>query len=64
MISYRATLDVPRELAQFTAKLLWAERRRLGTESNEFSRAFCGRLSRSSGRRVSTHGTWSFRRPI
>ena len=34
------------------------------SEPNEFSRAFCGRLSRSSGRRVSTHGTWSFRRPI
>jgi hypothetical protein len=32
----------------------------LTPEPNEFSRAFCGRLSRSSGRRVSTHGTWSF----
>ena len=31
MIAYRATLDVPRELVQFTAKLLWAERRRRGT---------------------------------
>ena len=31
MISYRATLDVPRELVQFTAKLLAAERRRRGT---------------------------------
>ena len=31
MIAYRATLNVPRELAQFTAKLLLAERRRRGT---------------------------------
>ena len=31
MIAYRATLDVPRELVQFVAKLLWEERRRLGT---------------------------------
>ena len=31
MIAYRATLDVPRELVQFTAKLLWAERHRRGT---------------------------------
>ena len=31
MIAYRATLDVPRELAQFTARLLVAERRRRGT---------------------------------
>ena len=31
MIVYRATLDVPRELAQFTAALLAAERRRRGT---------------------------------
>ena len=31
MITYRATLDVPRELAQFVAKLLAAERRRRGT---------------------------------
>jgi hypothetical protein len=31
VISYRATLDVPRELAQFTAKLLAAERRHRGT---------------------------------
>jgi hypothetical protein len=31
VIAYRATLDVPRELVQFVAKLLWAERRRLGT---------------------------------
>jgi DDE superfamily endonuclease len=31
VIAYRATLDAPRELVQFTAKLLWAERRRRGT---------------------------------
>jgi hypothetical protein len=31
VIAYRATLDVPRELAQFTAQLLLAERRRRGT---------------------------------
>ena len=31
MIAYRATLDVPRELVQFTAKLLAPERRRRGT---------------------------------
>ena len=31
MIAYRATLDVPRELAQFVAKLLAAERRWRGT---------------------------------
>ena len=31
MIAYRATVDVPRELAQFTAKLLAAERRHRGT---------------------------------
>jgi hypothetical protein len=31
VIAYRATLDVPRELAQFTANLLLAERRRRGT---------------------------------
>ena len=31
MIAYRATLDVPRELVQFTAKLLAAERRHRGT---------------------------------
>jgi hypothetical protein len=31
VIAYRATLDVPRELTQFTAKLLLAERRRRGT---------------------------------
>ena len=31
MIAYPATLDVPRELAQFTAQLLAAERRRRGT---------------------------------
>ncbi len=31
MIAYRATLDVPRELVQFTAKLLLAERHRRGT---------------------------------
>jgi hypothetical protein len=30
VIAYRATVDVPRELAQFTAKLLVAERRRRG----------------------------------
>jgi hypothetical protein len=31
VIAYRATLDVPRELAWFVAKLLLAERRRRGT---------------------------------
>ena len=31
MIAYRATLDVPRELAQFLSKLLADERRRRGT---------------------------------
>ena len=31
MIAYRATLDVPRELAQFVAQLLAAERHRRGT---------------------------------
>ena len=31
MIAYRATLDVPRELAWFVAKILLAERRRRGT---------------------------------
>jgi DDE superfamily endonuclease len=31
VIAYRATLDVPRELAQFVAKLLLAERRRRAT---------------------------------
>jgi hypothetical protein len=31
VIAYRATVDVPRELAQFTAKLLAAGRRRRGT---------------------------------
>ncbi len=31
MIAYRATLDVPRELAWFVAKLLLAERRQRGT---------------------------------
>ena len=31
MIVYGATLDVPRELAQFTARLLAAERRGRGT---------------------------------
>jgi hypothetical protein len=31
VIAYRATLDVPRELAQFTARMLLAERRRRGT---------------------------------
>ena len=37
VIAYRATLDVPRELAQFVAKLLLAERGRRGTP--EASRA-------------------------
>jgi hypothetical protein len=31
VIAYRATLDVPRELVQFVAELLGAERRRRGT---------------------------------
>jgi hypothetical protein len=31
VIAYRATLDVPRELVLFVAKLVWAERRRRGT---------------------------------
>ena len=31
MIAYRAALEIPRELAQFTARLLLAERRRRGT---------------------------------
>jgi hypothetical protein len=31
VIAYRATLDVPRELVQFTARLLADERRRRGT---------------------------------
>jgi len=31
VVAYRATVDVPGELAQFTAKLLAAERRRRGT---------------------------------
>jgi hypothetical protein len=31
VIAYRATLDLPRELARFVAKLLAAERRRRGT---------------------------------
>lgn len=31
MIAYRATIDVPRELVQFTARLLAAERARRGT---------------------------------
>ena len=31
MIAYRATLDVPRELAWFVAKLLLAKHRRRGT---------------------------------
>jgi hypothetical protein len=35
VISYRATLDVPRELVQFTAKLLAAERRRLDNSHDE-----------------------------
>ena len=33
MIAYRATLDVPRELTQFTANLLLAERCRRGTRA-------------------------------
>ena len=35
VIAYRATLDVPRELVQFTAKLLAAERRRRGTPTRQ-----------------------------
>jgi hypothetical protein len=31
VITYRATLDVPRELVTFTARLLLTERRRRGT---------------------------------
>jgi hypothetical protein len=31
VIAYGATLDIPRELVQFVAKLLWAERRYRGT---------------------------------
>jgi hypothetical protein len=31
VIAYRATLDVPAELAQFAARLLLAERHRRGT---------------------------------
>ena len=31
MITYRATLDVPRELVTFTSRLLLAERLRRGT---------------------------------
>lgn len=34
MITYRATLDVPQELAQFVAEFLQAERRRRGTRRN------------------------------
>lgn len=34
MISYRATLDVPRELAQHLGRLLRADRRRRGTRTN------------------------------
>jgi hypothetical protein len=30
VIAYRATLDVPGELVQFVAELLWTERRRRG----------------------------------
>jgi hypothetical protein len=33
VIAYRATLDVPRELARFVAKLLAAERRRRGSRA-------------------------------
>ncbi len=29
MIAYRATLDIPRELVQYVAKLLWEERRHM-----------------------------------
>jgi hypothetical protein len=35
VIAYRATLDVPRELVQFVAKLLWEERRCRGTPRGE-----------------------------
>ena len=31
MLAYRATIDVPRELVQYLARLLQAERRALGT---------------------------------
>ena len=34
MITYRAMLDVPRELAQYLSRLLHAERRRRGTRKN------------------------------
>jgi hypothetical protein len=34
VIAYRATLDVPRELAQYLSRLLHAERRRRGTRKN------------------------------
>jgi hypothetical protein len=34
VISYRATLDVARELAQHVGWLLWAERRRRNTPKN------------------------------
>ena len=37
MIAYRATLDVPRELAWFVAKLLLAERRRRGTPKGSWA---------------------------
>jgi DNA-binding transcriptional MerR regulator len=50
-----ADLSARRELATFLIGYL------SGKDTNEFSRAFCGRLSRSSGRRVSTHGNRSFR---
>jgi len=33
VIAYRATLDVPRELAQFVAMLLLPERHRRGTRA-------------------------------
>ena len=42
MIAYRATLDVPRELAQFVAKLLLAERRRHGTPEGSWALACFG----------------------
>jgi hypothetical protein len=35
VIAYRATLDVPRELARFVAKLLAAERRSRGTPARQ-----------------------------
>jgi hypothetical protein len=41
MIAYRATLDVPRELAWFAAKLLLAEHRRSGTPRGSRARSCC-----------------------